>query len=173
MGFPLHKPYPYSLYRWGFLHFRYLKCSLTWMHPISCFEVLAANGSYRYIYNTLSLCVWHFIWKKLGTKTENILQLHRDSGVQKCNDWTPSDWTNLLQSFIYSENSLGPLVTSLLIGIPVCQLILPPNNSKKQKVQPTEPSRWCLRDDPWVGGWFSDPTKRISKFGIWTCWKNI
>ena len=22
---PLHKPYPYSLYRWGFLHFRYLK----------------------------------------------------------------------------------------------------------------------------------------------------
>ena len=22
----LHKPYPYSLYRWGFLHFRYLKC---------------------------------------------------------------------------------------------------------------------------------------------------
>ena len=22
-GFPLHKPYPYSLYRWGFLHFRY------------------------------------------------------------------------------------------------------------------------------------------------------
>ena len=26
MGFPLHKPYPYSLCRWGFLHFRYLKC---------------------------------------------------------------------------------------------------------------------------------------------------
>ncbi len=26
VGFPLHKPYPYSLYRWGFLHFRYLKC---------------------------------------------------------------------------------------------------------------------------------------------------
>ena len=24
--FPLHRPYPYSLYRWGFLHFRYLKC---------------------------------------------------------------------------------------------------------------------------------------------------
>ena len=23
VGFPLHKPYPYSLYRWGFLHFRY------------------------------------------------------------------------------------------------------------------------------------------------------
>ena len=34
MGFPLHKPYPYCLYRWGFLHFRYLKClviyDLTW-----------------------------------------------------------------------------------------------------------------------------------------------
>ena len=27
--FPLHKPYPYSLYRWGFLHFRYLKCLVT------------------------------------------------------------------------------------------------------------------------------------------------
>ena len=26
VGFPLHRPYPYSLYRWGFLHFRYLKC---------------------------------------------------------------------------------------------------------------------------------------------------
>ena len=26
MGFPLHRPYPYSLYRWGFLHFRHLKC---------------------------------------------------------------------------------------------------------------------------------------------------
>ena len=26
VGFPLHKPYTYSLYRWGFLHFRYLKC---------------------------------------------------------------------------------------------------------------------------------------------------
>ena len=25
VGFPLHKPYPYSLYRWGFLHFRYLE----------------------------------------------------------------------------------------------------------------------------------------------------
>ena len=25
MGFPLHKPYLYSLYRWGFLRFRYLK----------------------------------------------------------------------------------------------------------------------------------------------------
>ena len=25
VGFPLHKPYPYSLYRWGFLHFRYVK----------------------------------------------------------------------------------------------------------------------------------------------------
>ena len=24
VGFPLHKPYPYSLYRWGFLYFRYL-----------------------------------------------------------------------------------------------------------------------------------------------------
>ena len=24
---PLHKPDPYILYRWGFLHFRYLKCS--------------------------------------------------------------------------------------------------------------------------------------------------
>ena len=23
VGFPLHKPYPFSLYRWGFLHFRY------------------------------------------------------------------------------------------------------------------------------------------------------
>ena len=22
VGFPLHKPYPYSLYRWWFLHFR-------------------------------------------------------------------------------------------------------------------------------------------------------
>ena len=28
-GFPLHKPYPYSLYRWGFLHFRYLKSLVT------------------------------------------------------------------------------------------------------------------------------------------------
>ena len=26
VGFPLHKPYPYCLYRWRFLHFRYLKC---------------------------------------------------------------------------------------------------------------------------------------------------
>ena len=26
VSFPLHKPYPNSLYRWGFLHFRYLKC---------------------------------------------------------------------------------------------------------------------------------------------------
>ena len=26
MGFLLRKPYPYSLYGWGFLHFRYLKC---------------------------------------------------------------------------------------------------------------------------------------------------
>ena len=26
VGVPLHKPYPYSLHRWGFLHFRYLKC---------------------------------------------------------------------------------------------------------------------------------------------------
>ena len=25
MGIPLHKPYPYSLYRWGFFHFRYWK----------------------------------------------------------------------------------------------------------------------------------------------------
>ncbi len=29
VGFPLHKPYPYSLYRWGFLHLRYLKCLVT------------------------------------------------------------------------------------------------------------------------------------------------
>ena len=37
---PLHKPYPYSLYRWGFLHFGYLKflvkllfmfCSILWL----------------------------------------------------------------------------------------------------------------------------------------------
>ena len=26
MGFPLHKPYPYSFFWWGFLHFRFLKC---------------------------------------------------------------------------------------------------------------------------------------------------
>ena len=26
VGFPLYKPYPHSLYKWGFLHFRYLKC---------------------------------------------------------------------------------------------------------------------------------------------------
>ena len=25
VGVPLHKPYPYRLHRWGFLHFRYLK----------------------------------------------------------------------------------------------------------------------------------------------------
>ena len=30
---PLHKPYPYCLYRWGFLHFRYLK-SLVIESPI-------------------------------------------------------------------------------------------------------------------------------------------
>ena len=29
LGFTLHGPYPYSLYRWGFLHFRYLKCWVT------------------------------------------------------------------------------------------------------------------------------------------------
>ena len=27
-GFPLHKPYPYSLHRDSSLHFRYLKCLL-------------------------------------------------------------------------------------------------------------------------------------------------
>ncbi len=25
VGFPFHKPYPYSLYRFSYLHFRYLK----------------------------------------------------------------------------------------------------------------------------------------------------
>ena len=29
VGFPLHRPYPYSIYRWGFLHFRYLKFLMT------------------------------------------------------------------------------------------------------------------------------------------------
>ena len=28
VGFPF-KPYPYGLYKWGFLHFRYLKCLVT------------------------------------------------------------------------------------------------------------------------------------------------
>ena len=34
VGFPLHKPYPYSLYRWGFLHFRYLKCLVKMLLPL-------------------------------------------------------------------------------------------------------------------------------------------
>ena len=29
VGFPLHKPYPYCLYRFSYLHFRYLKCLVT------------------------------------------------------------------------------------------------------------------------------------------------
>ena len=29
VGFPLHKPYPYSLHRFSYLHFRYLKCLVT------------------------------------------------------------------------------------------------------------------------------------------------
>ena len=33
MGIPLHKPYPYSLYGWGFLHFRYLKCLVRVLFP--------------------------------------------------------------------------------------------------------------------------------------------
>ena len=35
---PLHRPYPYSFYRWGFLHLRYLKC----LYPdwLSCLYLL-------------------------------------------------------------------------------------------------------------------------------------
>ena len=42
MGFPLHKPYPYSLYRWGFLHFRYLKC-LVMLDRLGCTGRVTGN----------------------------------------------------------------------------------------------------------------------------------
>ena len=35
-GFPLHKPYPYSLYRFSYLHFRHLKC-LVMLYHVLCF----------------------------------------------------------------------------------------------------------------------------------------
>ncbi len=31
MGVPLHEPYPYSLHRWGFLHFRYQRNVWRWI----------------------------------------------------------------------------------------------------------------------------------------------
>ena len=33
LGFPLHKPYPYSLHRFSYLHFRYLKSLVTTPPP--------------------------------------------------------------------------------------------------------------------------------------------
>ena len=49
MVFPLHKPDPYSLYRWGFLHFRYLKCLVTKHKPPSlpmkiCQQIIHHSG---------------------------------------------------------------------------------------------------------------------------------
>ena len=45
MGFPLHKPYPYSLYRWGFRSLLGTWNSW-WMHPISRFWGLGCEWQF-------------------------------------------------------------------------------------------------------------------------------
>ncbi len=58
VGFPLHKPYPYSFYRWGFLHFRYLKCLVTEVALIHSYGLFQFEAGSLSIY--LSHIIWHF-----------------------------------------------------------------------------------------------------------------
>ena len=67
MGFPLHKPYPYSLDRWGFLHLRYLKCLVSLVFFTHVFSRSIESNSIE---------MWRICWETRG-----------GWGIRTCEAW--------------------------------------------------------------------------------------
>ena len=95
-GLPLHKPYPYGLYRWGFLYFRYLKLLVNknWRAPptpMPCQEIaglIKAPHGWKIIIKQLRLiygpfsgnCIHNINHISIG-RTANIDAVGREPNV--------------------------------------------------------------------------------------------
>ena len=107
VGFPLHKPYPYSLYEWGFLHFWYLKSlvilAIWWLNPWKSSLPPRFFWSKKWCWDSLCLgfklevwCGWKWWWWKMvmNTTVESVKNHH-------CNKKQIQDeWYNPSHPFI-------------------------------------------------------------------------
>lgn len=93
MGFPLHKPYQYSFYRWSFLHFRRLK----WFGEAAIEKHQMVFWKYCSLKNwgssTLDLLEPHLLqyddpwWCQWESEAEVLQESLRNPYAKRCREW--------------------------------------------------------------------------------------